>query len=111
MASSVFPANDLHKAIDIARRFGAEVHVIGVLVHVERQDRRAAGQCVTMVGRPLVDELAIAWRPRQEHPSRAAAERFSHGDKFRAPTLKGPKIADDGLAQRALRLALVAQSV
>src|SRR6516165_5065408 len=69
------------------------------------------GQRVTMVGRPLVDQLAITRRPRQEYPSRAAAERFSHGDEFGAPTLKGPKIADDGLAQRASRIALIAQPV
>jgi hypothetical protein len=28
--------------------------VIGVLVHIERQNRRAASQCVAMVGCPLV---------------------------------------------------------
>jgi hypothetical protein len=88
MPLGVLPADYLHEAIYIPRSFGAEIHVVGVLVHVERQDRRAAGQCVTMVGRPLVDELAIAGRLRQEHPSRAAAERFSHSDKLDTPTLK-----------------------
>src|SRR6516165_5682518 len=111
MTPRVLPASHLHEAIDVARSFGAKVHVIGMLVHVERQDRRAASQCVAMIGRPLIDQLAIAWRPRQQHPSRTAAERFAHGDEFGAPTLKGPKIADDGLAQRAFRIALIAQPV
>ena len=111
MTLGVLPANNLHEAIDVARSFGAKVHVIRVLVHVERQDRRAAGQRVTMVGCPLIDQLAITRRPRQQYPSRAAAERFSHGDEFGAPTLERSKIADDGLAQRGFRIALIAQPV
>ena len=50
-----FPANDAHECVDIARGPGAR-------------------QRVAMVGRPLVDELAVARRPRQQHPSGAAAE-------------------------------------
>src|SRR6516165_10009450 len=87
MALRVLPANHLHKTVDVATGFGAKVHVIGVFVHIERQNWRAASQRMAMIGRPLVDELAITWRPRQQHPSRAAAERLSHGDKLGAPTL------------------------
>jgi hypothetical protein len=52
MAFGVLPADHLHKIVDVTGGFRAKVHVIGVLVHVERQDRRAAGQ---------IHELAIAW--------------------------------------------------
>src|SRR5262245_29987355 len=75
----VAPANDVHEGIDIACRLGAEVHVIGVLVHIERENRRATRQGMAMVRRPLVDELAVARRPRQQHPAGATAERFAHG--------------------------------
>src|SRR5262245_66163870 len=78
----IVPANDVHECVDVARGLGTEVHLIGMLVHIEREDWRAARQCVAMVGRPLIDELAIARRPRQQHPSRAAAERLAHRDEF-----------------------------
>ena len=51
---SISPADGVHKRINVTGRFGAKVHVIGVLVHIERQNRRAASQCVAMVGCPLV---------------------------------------------------------
>jgi hypothetical protein len=101
MTLGILPADHLHKAIDVARGLGAEIHVIGVLVHIECQDRRAAGHHVAMVGRPLIDQLAIAWRPGKQHPSRTAAERLAHGNKFGAPTFKRPKISDNGFVQGA----------
>ena len=64
-----WPANDAHEGVDVTRCLGPEVDVVGVLVHVERQDRGASRQCMTMVGRPLIDELAITRKPGQQHPS------------------------------------------
>ena len=51
----VRPTDRSHKSIDVARGLGAEIHVIRMFVHVERQDRRAARQGVTMICCPLVD--------------------------------------------------------
>src|SRR5262249_60736126 len=82
----VAPANDVHEGIDIACRLGAEVHVIGVLVHIERENRRATRQGMAMVRRPLVDKLAVARRPRQQNPPEATAERFTHGEQLAPPT-------------------------
>src|SRR5262245_52346222 len=56
----IVPANDVHEGVDVARRLGTEVHVIGVLVHIEREHRRAARQGVAMIRSPLIDELAVA---------------------------------------------------
>ena len=39
MALGVLPADHSHKAINVTRGFGAEIHVVGVFVHIERQDR------------------------------------------------------------------------
>ncbi len=38
----ISPADGVHKCIDVTGRFSAEVHVIGMLVHIERQNRRSA---------------------------------------------------------------------
>ncbi len=38
-AVRILPPYDLHKRVDVAGSLGAEIHVIRVLVHVERQDR------------------------------------------------------------------------
>src|SRR5512140_1288431 len=50
----------VHERVDVAGGLGAEVDGVGVLVHIERQDRGAAGERVTMIGRPLIDKLAGA---------------------------------------------------
>ena len=39
--------------------FGPVVQMIGVLIHVEREDRRAAGERMAVVRGPLIDELAV----------------------------------------------------
>src|SRR5262245_15192738 len=64
-----------------------------------------------MVGRPLIDELAITWRPRQQHPSGPAAERLAHRDEFRPPALVGSEIPRQRVPQGGARLALVPEPV
>src|SRR5690349_12758406 len=66
---------------------------------------------MAMVRRPLVDELAVARRPRQQHPSRAAAERLAHGHELRSPALERAEIPRQRLAQRSSRLALLAKAI
>ena len=55
----VIPANGLHVDIDITRRCRAVVHVIGVLIHIEHQDRATASECRGVIGRSLVDEALV----------------------------------------------------
>ena len=38
----ISPPDGVHKGIDVTGRLGAKVHLIGMLVHIERQDRRSA---------------------------------------------------------------------
>jgi len=40
----------------------AVIDMTGMLLHIQRQDRMAACQGVAVVGRPLIDELAIPRR-------------------------------------------------
>src|SRR3954466_11304473 len=42
----------LHEGVDAGADLGAEVEVVGVLVHVERQDDVAVGQRVGVIGCP-----------------------------------------------------------
>src|SRR5258708_332256 len=100
------PANDAHEGVDVTPGLSAEVDMVGMLVHIERQDWRAPSQRVTMVGRPLIDELAVARRPRQQHPSRAATKRLAHGDEFGTPALIASKISAQNLLKNRPRPAL-----
>jgi len=51
---NAWPGDIGHESIDVSRGIAAEVDVIGMLVHVERQQRRAASKAVRMVGGPHV---------------------------------------------------------
>src|SRR5215831_5314358 len=42
----VGPADCLHERLDIVARLGAVIHLIGVLVHVEREDRLTGAKVV-----------------------------------------------------------------
>src|SRR5262249_26793010 len=64
-----------------------------------------------MVRRPLVDELAVVWRPRQQHPSGAAAECFAHGHEFGSPTLEGSEIPRQRVLQVRARFASLAETI
>src|SRR5205809_6285919 len=72
-----FPANRVHERIDVGRGLRAVIDVVGVLVHVERENRRAAGERVAMVRGPLIHTLGVARRPRKLYPARIAAGRLA----------------------------------
>src|SRR6202008_3707811 len=59
-AVGVGPADRPHESVDIVAGLGAVIHLIGVLVHIEHEDRLAAGKRRRMVGRPGVDETLVA---------------------------------------------------
>src|SRR5258706_7625660 len=81
-----------------------------MLVHVEGEDRRAARKRVAVIRRPLVDELALAWRPRQKRPSRASAQRLSDRGELCSPPLVRPEVTRQGLPERRSRLAPFSQA-
>src|SRR5258705_7306133 len=54
--------DSLHEDIDITRRRGTVVHVIGVLVHVEHENRPPAGECRGVGGSPLIDQPLVSRR-------------------------------------------------
>jgi hypothetical protein len=58
----IVPAERPDECIHVTTGLGTEVDMIGMLVHIERDDRGPAGDSVAMVGCPLVDELAVAGR-------------------------------------------------
>src|SRR5438105_9804406 len=103
----VRPINRGHERVDIGGRSCSVIHVIRVLVHIECQDRASAGERRRVVHRPLIDKLAIARRPGEQHPTRTAALRFAHSREFGSPAIEGPEIADERVAHLALWRALV----
>jgi hypothetical protein len=68
-------------------------------MHVEREDWRAAPERKAMVRRSPINELAVAWRLGQQHPTGAAAKRLAHRDEFGAPAFVRSEISR--LAQRS----------
>src|SRR5262245_16213965 len=64
-----------------------------------------------MVRRPLVDELAVAWRPGQPPRSGAAAACLAHGHDFGSPALEGSEIPSERVAEVWTRFALLAEPV
>ena len=102
------PMQIAHDRVDIGSGIGAEVEVIGVLVHVEGEDRSRACQHMGVVGGPLVDQPAGARRPGEDHPAGAAGLRFRHRGERTQPALDRAEVADESLGQRAGREALSA---
>src|SRR2546422_4777232 len=54
------PIDVLHECIHVDCGFRAVVDVIGVLVHIERQDWRRTGERMDVVCRPLIHEPRTA---------------------------------------------------
>src|SRR5437762_1628017 len=86
-APGVRPVEVVHERVDIFRGGRAVVDVVGVLVHIERQDRRASRHAVGVVGRPLVYELAVAMGIGEKHPAGAAAHGFRHREELCSPSI------------------------
>src|SRR5258708_13407125 len=103
----IAPTNRAHESIDVARRLGAKVDVIGILVHIERKNGNATSQRMAVVRRPLIDELSIARRPRQQYPAGAAAERLTHGHELGTPPLIRAKVSGNRVLEKRSRLAFV----
>src|SRR5262245_38039783 len=110
-ARDVVPANVLHEGVHILRRGGTVVKVVGVLVHVQGEDWRAAGQAMRVVRGPLVHQPPAAGGVRQQNPSRPPAHGLAHRDELGPPALDAPKVTREGLAQRRIGLAALAEAV
>ncbi|MCY1537754.1 hypothetical protein D9M68_732630 [compost metagenome] len=81
------PVDVLHEGIDVRAGGGAVVQVVGVLVHVQRQEGRAARQRMGVISSPLVDQRALARLEGEQHPARAAAKRLAHRCEFLVPSV------------------------
>jgi hypothetical protein len=86
------PVDVGHEGIDVSTGGRAEVHVVRVLVHVQRQNGHATGQRMRVVGRPLVDERALARLEDQQHPARAAGQRLAHADELFTPAFDAAEV-------------------
>src|SRR6185312_3330097 len=82
-----------------------------MLVHIECKDRCATSHRVAVDGSPLVDELAIARRPRQQHPARASAEGLTHGVELRTPPLDRAEISSQGFLEGGIGFTLITEAM
>jgi hypothetical protein len=57
----VIPADHVHEGVHIRACSRAVIDVIGVLIHVEREDRLATGERRRVVGGPLIYEALTSW--------------------------------------------------
>src|SRR5580693_5981514 len=70
--------------------------MVGVLVHVQSQDRDAAGDALLMSGGGVDDQPCVSWHVGQQDPTGTTGKSMCQGDEFVAPALHGPKIASGG---------------
>jgi len=68
MALGIFPTDYFHKGIDVTGSLGAEIQVVRVLVHIEREDRPTARQPMRVIGGPLVDKAPKTVGPNENGP-------------------------------------------
>ena len=66
------PIQICHHLINIGGCLRAKIEMLGMLVHIECENRSSARQAVRMVRRPLVNQPAQAIRPNQDHPASTA---------------------------------------
>jgi len=85
------PVDVAYEGVDVGHHISAEVNVIGVLVHIESQDRDAARDRLTMVARMQVYELAISRNVDEQYPAGSARQTVRHGDELIAPASTDPK--------------------
>ncbi len=83
----------LHKCVDIGAGLGAEIEMVGMLVHVERQDRHAAGEAVCMVRSPLDRQPIATLRPDEQGPSGTAGLRLGASHELGTPCGDAAKVA------------------
>ena len=72
---------------------------------------RPAGERRGVVGRPLIDQPAVARRPGEQDPARAAAERLAHRGELSPPALEAPEVPGQSIDELGARLALLTEAV
>src|SRR5262249_55463535 len=87
------PVDVAHERRHIGDRVGAEVEMIRMLVHVEREHRDRAGDGLAPLADALIDEPAHARQPAQQNPAGAAIERIRQRHEFAAPAIDRAEIA------------------
>src|SRR5262245_26063782 len=68
------PENVREERIDVLRRSGAVVHLVGVLVHVHHQERHSIGGVLRVVARPAGAQVCGVHVELEDHPAAAAAK-------------------------------------
>ena len=79
------PVDIPHEGIDVGGDVHAEVEMVGMFVHVERQHRNSVHHCLGVIEGDLVVEPAVPARVAQQNPARTPAEGLAEGDELLSP--------------------------
>ena len=94
------PVDVAHERRDIGGRVGPEIDLIGVLVHVEREDRDRAGDGLVVIGASVIDEAAVARDVAEQHPAGTAGKTAGERDELAAPAVDRSEVADERARHR-----------
>ena len=73
--------------------------MVGVLVHIEGQDRNAPGRGLSVIVRILIDEPPIPRDIDQQYPSGAAGQALRHRNELTAPAIHRSEVAGERLSE------------
>src|SRR5262249_61205282 len=104
---SGLPFDVAYEGVEVGLHISAEVNVIGVLVHIESQDRDAARDRLTMVARILVYEPAISRNVDEQSPAGSARQAVRYGDELIAPAVHRSEIGGKRPGEHLGRPAVV----
>src|SRR5690349_20154441 len=82
------PVDVAQERVDVRPGIGTEIHVIGVLVHVERENRYATDRGLGVFGRVLVQQQAVTRDVSEHDPSGSATQRIAHRAKLGTPSVE-----------------------
>src|SRR4030095_7543192 len=91
------PVDIAHEGRNISGRVCAEVDVVGVLVHVEGEDRNATGNALPVIRGTLIYQSTVARHIRQKYPATVHGQALAQRDELATPALNRPEIAGDGV--------------
>ncbi len=91
--ADALPIQVRHHLIDIGSRLRAKIEMIGMLVHVDGQDRGGALQAVCVVRCPVVNQPAQALGPGEDRPARTACQSLRQAGELGTPRRYAAEIA------------------
>lgn len=91
------PVEIHHEGVDIPRGGGTIVHVIAVLIHIERDQRRAIDRTIHVIERPVVVQRLGVAVVTEDAPARSACQRHRGATELGCPPIEAAEPAVERL--------------